>query len=46
MMKAVYGFKTKKDAEKYADKNYYRGTYKIEETYTGNWRINIEKQNI
>ena len=37
-------FHSKEEAERYADKNYYRGTYQIEETKYGNWKI-VHKQN-
>ena len=32
-------FHTRLEAEKYADKNYFRGTYIIKETRNGNWKI-------
>ncbi len=42
-MKRVYGFRTPDEAEEYADKNYYRGSYKVIETNSGSFAIEIVK---
>ena len=38
-MKKVYGFNTFDEALKYADRNYYEGTYNIIETNLGTFAI-------
>ena len=40
-MKKVYGFATFKAAEEYAIKNYYRGAFRIVETNSGNFAIEM-----
>lgn len=42
-MKRVYGFRTLGEAEQYADKNYYRGTYRVIETNSGSFAIEMMK---
>ncbi len=38
-MGKIYGFRTFKDAKAYAEKNYYRNTFKVVETTSGNFAI-------
>ncbi len=40
-MKKVYGFGTLDEAESYAAKNYYQGSYRIVETNSGNFAIEM-----
>ncbi len=38
-MSKIYGFRTFEDAAAYAEKNYYRDTYKVVETNSGKFAI-------
>ncbi len=43
-MKKVYGFGTLEEAMRYADKNYNRGSYKVVETNSGKFAIEMVEE--
>ncbi len=44
-MKKIYGFRTFEEADRYADKNYHIGSYKVVETNSGTFAIEKEEFN-